>query len=157
VPYRGPLDPVRRIRLATDSLARKGHGGAWFDESGYPTVANPCRGRSIGEGQKIGDQNAYRASAGALKSPRFTNAAERPTPADGRKNGGDWFSSGEGMSLQRRAPSGSNARKAASARIAKIPFALANYLATVYDPRKGENREGHNSREWDALRAVGGQ
>ncbi len=50
------------------------------------------------------------------------------------KNGGDWFSSGAGCSLQRRASSHSKARKVASAMIAKIPFALANWVARVYKP-----------------------
>lgn len=50
------------------------------------------------------------------------------------KNGGDWFGSGTDCSLQRRASSGSNARKAASAMIAKIPLPLARHIAKVYHP-----------------------
>ena len=53
----------------------------------------------------------------------------------GVKNGGDWFSSGAGMSLQRRASPGSKARKAAAAKIAKIPFALSSHIARVYRPQ----------------------
>lgn len=53
---------------------------------------------------------------------------------DGRKNGGDWFGSGADCSLQRRAGSKSSARRAASARIAKIPFPLAQHIARVYYP-----------------------
>jgi hypothetical protein len=53
---------------------------------------------------------------------------------DGRKNGGDWFGKGADCSLQRRAGSKSSARKAASARIAKIPFPLAQHIARVYHP-----------------------
>ena len=52
--------------------------------------------------------------------------------ATGRKGGGDWFGAGADCSLQRRASSGSKARKAASARIAKIPFPLSSYIARVY-------------------------
>ncbi len=52
------------------------------------------------------------------------------------KNGNDWFSSGEDCSLQRKASSKSNARKAASAAIAKIPLALARHIARVYYPKK---------------------
>lgn len=59
---------------------------------------------------------------------------------DGRKNGGDWFGSGAGMSLQRRASSKSSARKRAAASIAKIPFALSSYVAQIYYPT--EYREG---------------
>lgn len=55
--------------------------------------------------------------------------------AEGRKNKGDWFGSGENCSLQRKAGSGSKARKAASAKIAKIPFALSSHIARVYRPQ----------------------
>lgn len=50
------------------------------------------------------------------------------------KQRGDWFGSGENCSLQRKASSKSNSRKAASAVIAKIPFELARYIARVYQP-----------------------
>lgn len=53
---------------------------------------------------------------------------------EGRKGGGDWFGAGEDCSLQRRAASRSPARKAASAKIAKIPFALSRHIASVYRP-----------------------
>lgn len=56
--------------------------------------------------------------------------------AEGRKNGNDWFGSGQNCSLQRRAASGSKARKAASAKIAKIPFALSSHIARVYLPER---------------------
>jgi len=46
-------------------------------------------------------------------------------PPDGRKNGGDWFGS---------AGSRSNARKAASAQIAKIPLPLARHIARAWYP-----------------------
>jgi C-5 cytosine-specific DNA methylase len=48
------------------------------------------------------------------------------------KNGNDWFGSGANCSLQRRANSGSPARKAASAMIAKIPVPLARHIAVTY-------------------------
>lgn len=57
---------------------------------------------------------------------------------EGRKNGNDWFGSGENCSLQRRAASGSKARKAASAKIAKIPLALSQHIARVYKPKPKE-------------------
>lgn len=50
------------------------------------------------------------------------------------KNGGDWFGSGPDCSLQRRASSKSDSRKAASAQIAKIPFPLAQHIAKVFKP-----------------------
>lgn len=53
---------------------------------------------------------------------------------EGTKNGNDWFGPGENCSLQRRAGSKSNARKAASAMIARIPFSLASHIAKIYYP-----------------------
>ena len=54
---------------------------------------------------------------------------------EGVKNGNDWFSSGEGCSAQRRAGSKSQARKFASAMIAKIPAPLARHIGATYFPR----------------------
>ena len=56
-------------------------------------------------------------------------AAQRYREAEAIKNGGDWFSSGEGCSFQRKQSSRSDSRKAASAMIAKIPFPLSSYIA----------------------------
>lgn len=53
--------------------------------------------------------------------------------SEGLKIGGDWFS--DPNSTCRRHGSKSNARKAASAMIAKIPFALSQHIAQVYKPR----------------------
>lgn len=52
----------------------------------------------------------------------------------GTKNGSDWFGSGANCSAQRRAGSGSKARKAAAAMIAKIPLTLSRYIAAHYRP-----------------------
>jgi hypothetical protein len=77
---------------------------------------------------------AHNTTSGTARNPdgRPNNARDRVV--EGMKNGGDWFSSGEGMSLQRRASSKSSARKAASAKIAKIPFALSSHIARIYYP-----------------------
>jgi len=61
---------------------------------------------------------------------------ERRKEATAIKNGKDWFGAGENCSLQRRSSSRSNSRKAASAMIAKIPFALASYIARAYKPKE---------------------
>jgi len=66
------------------------------------------------------------------KGARFTS---RDCGIEGRKGGGDWFSSGDGMSIQRHHASNSPARKAASAQIAKIPFALAKWVGETYMPQ----------------------
>jgi C-5 cytosine-specific DNA methylase len=59
---------------------------------------------------------------------------EQRKEATAIKNGGDWFSSGDNCSAQRRAGSKSSARKFASAMIAKIPEALALHIARVFYP-----------------------
>jgi len=55
---------------------------------------------------------------------------------EGRKGGGDWFGSGDNCSMQRRHGPKSSARKAASAKIAKIPFALSSWIARTYKPQE---------------------
>ena len=59
----------------------------------------------------------------------LTNQAEH----EGVKNGGDWFNSSQPSSA-RSCLSKSNARKAASAQIAKIPIVLARWIASAYFP-----------------------
>ncbi len=63
---------------------------------------------------------------------RTTGHWANPAEHEGVKNGNDWFGSGEDCSLQRRQGSGSSARKAASAMIAKIPLPLARHIAAVF-------------------------
>ena len=53
---------------------------------------------------------------------------------DGVKQGGGWFHDATGHALRKHS-SKSKARKAASARIAKIPFALALHIGETYYPR----------------------
>ncbi len=60
---------------------------------------------------------------------------ERRREATAIKNGGDWFSSGENCSAQRRAGSKSSSRKFASAMIAKIPPPLAQHIGWTFYPR----------------------
>jgi len=56
--------------------------------------------------------------------------------SDGVKQGGEWWH--DSNSMTRRTAGGSKARKAASAMIAKIPFALARYIAEFYRPKNGK-------------------
>lgn len=78
------------------------------------------------DGRKMGD------SPGKCWSDRPTGnvAAHR----EGTKNGGDWFGKGGDYSPMRHMASKSNARKAASAQIARIPFALAQWIAWAWKP-----------------------
>lgn len=66
------------------------------------------------------------------KGARFTSR----DCGDERKNGGDWFGSGDDCSLQRRQSLKGSARKAASAHIAKIPFELARWIARAWKPQQ---------------------
>ena len=59
----------------------------------------------------------------------LTNQAE----SEGIKQGGDWFNAAQ-PSILRRTGSKSNARKAASAAIAKIPLPLARHIAKSWRP-----------------------
>ena len=54
----------------------------------------------------------------------------------GVKQGGDWFGANCKSSMSRLYGSKSPKRKAASAMIAKIPYALASHIAKAYYPRK---------------------
>jgi len=106
-------------------------GGSWF-AIGSPGQTNV---NSNPDGRKVPAlDGARRTDKG--KGARFTSrdcGVERDITS-GRKGGGDWFGSGDDCSLQRKASSGSSARKAASAKIAKIPIALGSHIARVYRP-----------------------
>lgn len=56
------------------------------------------------------------------------------------KQGGDWFNVDDPTSISRTTGSKSPKRKAASAKIAKIPFPLAYHIAQVYYPHAEYNR-----------------
>ena len=75
-----------------------------------------------------GDVPAIMPSAGARNFTRVAGAQA----ADGIKQGGTWWHD-EG-SISRATGSKSSARKAASARIAKIPPMLARHIARVFKP-----------------------
>lgn len=107
--------------------SRKNDGGSWFNIGG--------------PGQKVVAQNPD----GRLKHRRdghshtrhLTNPAEHAdVAATGIKIGGDWFS--DPNSTCRKHGSKSNARKVASARIAKIPLTLSRWIAASYLPRSFE-------------------
>jgi hypothetical protein len=77
----------------------------------------------------------------ALKNPSFRfDGSGRSFQSEsvnrtGIKQGGDWFNSEE-PSISRRTGSKSNARKAASAMIAKIPLPLARHIAAYWHPQR---------------------
>ena len=102
--------------------ATKNDGGSWFKVAHNTTSGkgqNPDGCKTSGH-LNIRDGHAH--------TKHLTN------PAEHVKNGGDWFGAGPDSSLQRRAGSKSNARKAASAHIAKIPLPLARWIARAWYP-----------------------
>lgn len=110
----GTAHPPGSWFAVADSKNRgmKNTGGSWFNipgPGGKVANNNPARGHSVGEGQKVAGSRAPRAE-------------------------GDSFGWSKDSDV-RGTSSGSSARKAASARIAKIPFALAQHIARVYYPR----------------------
>lgn len=137
------------------SGGRKNGGGSWFaeahnTESGHSQ--NPVNGVKVSglnwsnhgkpghKAQAFNDTAAqrYREEQG-VKVPGLTHGAFPPGGLaqghiNGTKNGGDWFGSGENCSLQRKASSRSDSRKAASAAIAEIPIDLSRWIAQCFKP-----------------------
>ena len=122
------------VARAFNDTAIKNNGGSWFAIAHNTTSghSNNARDQLIAEGRKTHDLVNKRD--GHSHTLHLTNQAEH----DGVKNGADWFGSGADCSLQRRAGSKSNARKAASAAIAKIPFELARHIARTYYPSRAQ-------------------
>jgi hypothetical protein len=73
---------------------------------------------------------AHNTTSGHSKNP-VSNRLLQPDADSGTKQGGGWWH--DPNSMTRRFSSKSNARKAASALIAKIPFPLANHIARVFN------------------------
>jgi hypothetical protein len=103
--------------------AQKVVPGFRFDGSGWSFQSASVEGLK-GVGPKWDSEKG----SGAYGMKRWTN------PAEGTKNGNDWFGAGDDCSLQRRAWSGSPSRKFASAMIAKIPLPLALHIARIFKP-----------------------
>ena len=105
----------------------KSRGMNWSDRTKHGQDFTRIAGQQAGV--KVASEEGRRTDKG--KNARFTT---RDYGIEGVKNGKDWFSSGENCSLQRKHSSKSNARKAASAQIAKIPMPLAQHIARTFKP-----------------------
>ena len=107
----------------------KSNGGSWF------AIGGP--------GQKVVGQNPdgrlLHKRDGHGHTRHLTNPAEHAVMADetGTKIGGDWFS--DPNSTCRKHGSKSKARKAASARIAKMPLTLSRWIAAHYRSSSAES------------------
>jgi hypothetical protein len=106
VPYRAPSLP--------------GMNWSGSDKPGYKAVAfNDPRHH----------ERATKNAGGSWFNVAHNTTSGKARNPDGRKQGGDWFS--DPNSGPRQGGHKSMTRKAASAKIAKIPFPLARYIAQV--------------------------
>jgi len=81
---------------------------------------------------KGGDRNIGRANGAHQWNTEFNNPARNDPRDEGVKQGGEWWHDTAGL---RRFSSRSPGRKAASAMIARIPFALARHIAASWKPQ----------------------
>ena len=124
----------------THGLLAEGYDVVGFDieRHSYGGDEYPAQMPIAKRGVKVGglDWNGYRRGDPNYRGQAFNTHAERAT----KNLGGSWFSIAHNTtSGKERNPDGRNdprpsVRKAASARIAKIPFELASYIARVYRP-----------------------
>jgi len=109
------------LRVPAKAAAQKNSGGSWFGING--SGRNESRNDPRDSGVKVASESGRRTDVG--NGTRFTS---RDCGIEaGTKIGGDWFS--DPKSTCRKHGSKSNARKAASALIAKIPLPLSRYVA----------------------------
>lgn len=105
--------------------AMKSTGGSWFtDGNGSQITRNDPRDAHLAD-------RATKNMGGSWFAEAHNTGSGHGNNPDGRKVGGTWFHDATPGPI-RSANSKSLARKAASARIAKIPFELARHIAHVY-------------------------
>jgi len=93
---------------------------------------------------KVG-RNFHQFEKTGIPSASFHGAPHEKSVqrAEGIKQGGEWWHDPNGL---RALSSRSNARKQASAMIAKIPFELAQYIARVFKPQEADEEGLEKSR-----------
>ena len=104
------------------------------EAAGEATIGPSHDGLNSASPRNVAGRSDGRKGVPRRTADHWTNPAEH----EGTKNGNDWFGAGENCSAQRRAGSGSKARKAASAMIAKIPYPLAKHIAETFRPLRDE-------------------
>jgi hypothetical protein len=114
----------------------KAPGMNWSDQTKRGQDFTRIAGKHATDGLKgAGPKRDPATKSGAHGMARWTN------PAEGTKNGNDWFGSGHDCSLQRQHASKSPGRKMASALIAKIPLPLSRYIAATFRPQIAQAAE----------------
>ena len=122
----------------------KNRGGSWFaiaHNTGSGHSKNPvheltgveCRKRFDEHGNEVGSWFRRTQSGNTLQDDFRLNPDD--AQPNGTKIGGDWF---RDPSCHSRHSSRSDARRAASAQVAKIPLPLAQHIAAVYKQRSLE-------------------
>lgn len=115
----------------------KNNGGSWFNV-GSPGQTNVAKNP---DGRKVPGLDWSKYGQPGYKAEAFNDTAARRYREDqnseGLKFGGSWWHDSTN-DLIRKASSKSNARKAASAQIAKIPFPLANWIARCFRNERAE-------------------
>lgn len=136
------LMPSTKTCGSSDAVKRTGRTMCFPEGSANPEKVKGRTGKlhwqdDINEGGRKNDGGSWFASG----SPGQKETGRNPVHSDGRKapRGTQWFNDGP-RTPENLASLGSksSARKAAFARIAKIPYALARHIARVYKPRAEE-------------------
>lgn len=134
------LMPTTLAPAKVPGLPNGGFPGGGLAQGYLDREAQKVPGMNFHDYEKTGKpgrsfQSAAVKTVGHLnKRDGHGHARHLTNQAEHVKNGKDWFGSGENCSLHRKASSGSTSRRAASALIAKIPFALAEHIGRVYYP-----------------------
>ncbi len=128
VPALMPITAPRQVMKA--GIAHRSNGETNFHGvkcgGKHGVATNWGRGPQNSDGHTKNNGGSWFAVAHNTTSGKGQNP-------DGRKQGGDWFNKTAG-GISRCCSSKSNARKAASAMIAKIPFVLSRHIAATYRP-----------------------
>ena len=119
VPALMPMTSKRRMKFPADCGPRM-----WADRQ-VPR---------LNDGSVSPEAHAMHMNLGTKGIPHRPTGHWTNPEENGTKQGGDWFNASQ-PSISRLTGSKSNARKAASAAIARIPFALARHIAHYWKPR----------------------
>jgi len=120
-------------------IGMKNTGGSWFN-IGSPrqkeTNRNPVHDyvKTVGHANKCDGYSHARHLTNQSESDGFKQAGISGVRDNGK--GDRWFQDGAALHGSK-----SSARKAASAMIARIPFALAKYIARTYRPKADDPQE----------------
>lgn len=119
------------------------HGsGSWFaiadSQNRGARAAQKVPGFNLHQYEKNGKGGSFQSAAVAQGKKGvgswFGDYQAMKAANDAHKQGGDWFGKDCQTSISRMCSSRSPARKAASAQIAKIPFALSRWIGEVFYP-----------------------